>query len=136
MDYTPLRELLQARLTVARLEEIAINREIKALEEQLDTLGALGGAPPRTTWDVAAAPTHSIAFLSVLLNTEDAMSPSQIEQAIRDAGREPPSQIGYYANFLYKRGAVRRVAFGLYRPGSFNATTRPFFPSGYVGEVA
>jgi hypothetical protein len=136
MDYTPLRELLQARLTVARLEEIAISREIKALEEQLDTIAALGGAPPSATWDVAAAPTHNVAIMSVLLNTEDPMSPRAIRQAIADAGREPPPQIGFNINQLYKAQAIRRVAFGLYRPGSFNAMTKPFFPEGYAGEVA
>jgi hypothetical protein len=30
---------------------------------------------------------------------------------------------------------IRGVAFGLYRPGSFNAMTKPFFPEGYAGQV-
>lgn len=132
MDYEPLRELLQARLTTARLEQIAINREIQALEEQLDTLAALQGAPPSTAWDVRAAPTHNIAVMSVLLNTEDPMGPAEIEQAIKEAGREPPTQIGFYINQLLKKEAIRRVAYGKYRPGPFTATTKPFFPQGYA----
>lgn len=133
MNYQPLKELLQARLTAARLEEIAISREIKAIEEQLDTLAALGGAPRSAAWDVAAAQSHSIAIMSVLLNTEDPMSPREIEQVIGDAGREPPTQIGFYINSLYKKGAIRRVAHGQYRPGPLTATTKPFFPEGYTG---
>lgn len=136
MDYGPLTELLQSRLTTARLEQIAITREIQTLEEQLDTLAALRGAPPSTTWDVRAAPTHNVAVMSVLLNTDDPLGPAEIEQAMRDAGREPPSQIGFYINQLHKKEAIRRVAYGKYRPGSFTATTKPFFPEGYSeGEM-
>ncbi len=36
-------ELLRARLTAARPQEIGISAEIKALEAQLDTLAALEG---------------------------------------------------------------------------------------------
>ena len=133
MDYGPIKELLEARLTTARLEEIAINAEIKALEEQLDTLAALRGAPRRAAWDVKAASTHSIAVTSVLLNTDDPMSPAEIRQAIVTAGREPPTQIGFYIDSLYKKGAIRRVAHGQYRPGALTATTKHFFPEGYTG---
>jgi hypothetical protein len=134
MDHEALRQLLQARLTAARLEQIAISHEITALQEQLDTLAALRGAPPSTEWDVRAAPTHNVAITSVLLNTEDAMGPSEIERAISDAGREPPSQIGFYINQLYKKDAIRRVAHGKYRPGSLTAATKPFFPEGYTSR--
>jgi hypothetical protein len=135
MDHEPLRELLQARLTAARLEQIAINGEIQALEEQLDTLAALRGAPPSIAWDVRAASTHNVAVMSVLLNTEDPMGPAEIEQAIKAAGRGAPSQIGFYINQLLKKGAIRRVAYGKYRPGPVTATTRPFFPERYTDEV-
>jgi transposase len=54
------------------------------------------------------------------------------EEAIRVAGREPPSQIGFYINQLFKKEAIRRVAYGKYRPGPFTATTKPFFPEGYT----
>jgi hypothetical protein len=136
MDYAPLRELLQARLTAARLEQITISHEIKALEDQLDTLGALGAVPQITTWDVAAAPSHNVAIMSVLLNTEDPTSPREIKQAIAEAGRDTPSQIGFYINHLYNKGAIRRVAHGQYRPGPLNATTKPYFPEGYTGGVS
>lgn len=135
MNHQPLRELLQARLTAARLEQIAISHEIKALEEQLDTLAALRGSTSSTRWDVRLAPTHNVAIMSVLLNTEDPMGPSEIERAIADAGREPPSQIGFYINQLYNKRAIRRVAHGRYRPGPLNATTKPYFPEGYTAEL-
>jgi hypothetical protein len=135
VNYESLRELLQARLTAARLEQIKTSHEITALEEQLDTLAALTGGPSSTRWDVRAAPTHNIAIMSVLLNTEDPMGPSEIESAIKDAGREPPSQIGFYINQLNKKEAIRRVAYGKYRPGPLTAITKPFFPEGYSCEV-
>jgi hypothetical protein len=135
MEMEGLRELLQARLTAARLEQIAISHEITALEEQLDTLAALRGTPPNTRWDVKAAPTHNIAIMSVLLNTEDPMGPSEIERVIEESGREAPSQIGFYINQLYKKDAIRRVAHGKYRPGALTAITKPFFPEGYTGEA-
>jgi hypothetical protein len=134
MNREPLRELLQARLTAARLEQIAISREIQALEEQLDTLAAMWGAPPSAKWDISAAPTHNVAVMSVLLNTEDPMSPVDIGRAIVDAGRKPPSQIGFYINHLYRKGAIRRVAYGKYRPGALTAITKPYFPEGYTGD--
>ena len=133
MDYGPLKELLQARLTAARLQEIATSAEIKVLEDQLDSLAAVQGAPPSATWDIRNASTHNVAILSVLLNSQDTMSPQEIRQAIEDAGREPPSQISFYIDQLYKKEAIRRVAHGQYRPGAFNAMTKPFFPAGYMG---
>jgi hypothetical protein len=136
VDYGPLKELLQARLTAARLEEMAIDAEIKTLEEQLDMLAAMQGVPRSATWDVKAAPSHSVAILSVLLNSRDPMSPGGIWQTIKDAGREPPTQIGFYMNDLYKKGAIRRVAHGQYRPGSLNPKTRHFFPEGYTDDAA
>ena len=136
MDHEALRELLQARLTAARLQQMAIVAEIKALEDQLDALAAMQGTPPSAVWDVKAAPTHNIAIMSVLLNTQDALSPKQISQTIRDAGREPPSQISFYVDQLCKKKAIRKVAYAQYRPGVLNLETRPFFPDGYTGEAA
>lgn len=56
------------------------------------------------------------------------MSPHKMAQAIRDAGREPPTQIGFYVNQLCKARAIRRVAHGLYRPNAPTPRTRVFFP--------
>lgn len=133
MNQDDLRRLLQARLTAARLEQIAVAHEVQALEEQLDTLAALRGASPTAKWDVKAAQTHNVAVMSVLLNTDAPMGPAEIEQAIADAGRGAPTQIGFYINQLNKKGAIRRVAYGKYRPGQLTGTTRPFFPEGYTG---
>jgi hypothetical protein len=126
-----LTKLLEARLTVARLEQIAVSAEIKALEDQIGALIAMQPARRSAQWDVRAASTHNKAIMSVLLNTEEPVSPQQIELAIRAAGREPPTQISFYINQLYKAGAIRRVAHGLYRPASVTPGTEVFFPDGY-----
>jgi hypothetical protein len=108
----------------------------KSSERRLDSSIAMEPASGETVWDVRAAPTHNIAILSVLLNTQVPMSPREIRQAIENAGREPPTQISSYINQLYKKGAIIRVAPGEYRPGLLNTDTRRFFPEGYmVGDL-
>jgi hypothetical protein len=129
-----LKKLLEARLTVARLEQMAVNAEIEALEDQISALTSMQPTRRLAVWDVKAASTHNKAIMSVLLNTEEPTSPQQIADAMRVAGREPPTQIGFYINQLHKARAIRRVAHGFYRPTPVTAGTAVFFPDGYAED--